>query len=281
MLNISEIVQGKAWKNGMAKLYGWGAAVVILGALFKINHYPYASEMLLVGLGTEALIFFFSAFEPLHVEYDWSLVYPELAGMGFDEEFESERGMKGSGSLADAILEKADIGQDVFEKLGEGLRNLSETASMMSDVSDASVATKEYVTNVTSASESMSTLSESSIQTAEIVTKSGESYQQLADKISTDFSTVTSSGEMYGQQIEKMNKSLSSLNSVYELQLKGSDEHMKISQQVYSGLGKMMTNLNDSVENTQKYKEEISKLGEKLESLNTVYGNMLSAMNIK
>ena len=56
----------KGWKNLMAKMYGIGAAVVIVGALFKINHYPYASEMLIIGLGTEAIIFFFSAFEKPH-----------------------------------------------------------------------------------------------------------------------------------------------------------------------------------------------------------------------
>jgi len=69
----------KAWKNFMAKLYGIGAAVVIIGAMFKIQHWPFASLLLVVGLSTEAVIFFFSAFEPLHEEPDWSLVYPELA----------------------------------------------------------------------------------------------------------------------------------------------------------------------------------------------------------
>ena len=69
----------KAWKNFMAKLYGIGAAVVIIGAMFKIQHWPFASLLLVVGLTTEAIIFFFSAFEPLHEEPDWSLVYPELA----------------------------------------------------------------------------------------------------------------------------------------------------------------------------------------------------------
>ena len=69
----------KNFKKFMAKLYGWGASVVILGALFKINHYPYANEMLIVGLGTEALMFFFSAFDPVHTEPEWSLVYPQLA----------------------------------------------------------------------------------------------------------------------------------------------------------------------------------------------------------
>ena len=69
----------KAWKKFMAKLYGIGAAVVIIGAMFKIQHWPFASLLLVVGLSTEAVIFFFSAFEPLHEEPDWSLVYPELA----------------------------------------------------------------------------------------------------------------------------------------------------------------------------------------------------------
>ena len=69
----------KKWKNFMAKLYGIGAAVVIVGALFKIQHWPMASFFLILGLSTEAIIFFFSAFEPPHEDPDWSLVYPELA----------------------------------------------------------------------------------------------------------------------------------------------------------------------------------------------------------
>jgi gliding motility-associated protein GldL len=64
----------------MPKIYGIGAAVVILGAMFKILDWPFASLMIGVGLTTEALIFFLSAFEPRHEEVDWSKVYPELAG---------------------------------------------------------------------------------------------------------------------------------------------------------------------------------------------------------
>ena len=80
-MSISELVETEGYKKFMAKVYGWGAAIVLLGALFKIQHYPGASIMLVVGLSTEAIIFFFSAFEPLHQELDWTLVYPELAGL--------------------------------------------------------------------------------------------------------------------------------------------------------------------------------------------------------
>jgi gliding motility-associated protein GldL len=84
-MSLAEIVQSSGWKNFIAKLYGLGASVVIIGALFKIQHWPLASLMLTIGLMTEAVIFFFSAFEPLHEEVDWSLVYPELAGIPDEE----------------------------------------------------------------------------------------------------------------------------------------------------------------------------------------------------
>src|SRR5512137_845716 len=96
-MNIAEIVQSSGWKSFMAKLYGIGAAVVIVGALFKIMHWPGAGPMLTVGLSTEAIIFFFSAFEPLHEELDWTLVYPELAGMTDIDELEEFKGEALSG----------------------------------------------------------------------------------------------------------------------------------------------------------------------------------------
>ncbi len=89
---MSGIIGSPGWKNFMAKLYGIGAAVVIMGAMFKIMHWPGAGPMLVIGLSTEVVIFAFSAFEPLHEEIDWSLVYPELAGLHGEEGEEGEEG---------------------------------------------------------------------------------------------------------------------------------------------------------------------------------------------
>ncbi len=256
----------------MAKLYGWGAAVVILGALFKINHYPGAGTMLLIGLSTEALIFFFSAFEPLHEQYDWSLVHPELAGMEDGDELMSGSGSgKGldTGSIADMILEKAEISKETLEKLGTGINNLSDTTAALGDVANASIATKEYVDSAKKASETMQGISLSSA-----------TYQELAENLSTNLSTVSTGSTKYATQLESMNKNLTSLNAVYEMQLQGSDKYYKNSSEAYTGLHKMMDNLKSSVASTEKYKEEVTKLGDKLEALNTIYGNMLSAMNI-
>ncbi|HOF19725.1 MAG TPA: gliding motility protein GldL [Bacteroidales bacterium] len=84
-MSLAEFVHSSGWKNFMAKLYGWGASLVIVGALFKIQHWQGAGIMLTVGLLTEAIIFFFSAFEPLREEIDWTLVYPELAGISEED----------------------------------------------------------------------------------------------------------------------------------------------------------------------------------------------------
>src|SRR6056297_1614962 len=91
MINLTEIVQSSGWRKFMAKLYGWGASLVILGALFKLMHWPAAGAMLTAGMLTEAVIFFFSAFEPQHEEVDWTIVYPELAGIEEDPEEARER----------------------------------------------------------------------------------------------------------------------------------------------------------------------------------------------
>ena len=271
-MNFTELVQSKRYKRFMAYVYGWGASVVLLGALFKINHYPGASEFLLAGLSTEALIFFLSAFEPLHEQYDWSLVYPELAGMDEEEELLSEgsssrKGMD-AGSIADQILEKADISKETLEKLGSGMEKLSDTTAALSDVSDASLATKQDVESAQKASVTMEGISQSS-----------ESYQQLTQTLHQNLDIVAKGSTDYAGQLESMNKNLAQLNAVYELQLKGTDKHVKNSQETYEGLSKMMENLRGAVSDTDKYRTEVTKLGEKLEALNTIYGNMLSAMN--
>ncbi|MBN2520795.1 MAG: gliding motility protein GldL [Bacteroidales bacterium] len=290
MINLSEIVQSHGWRAFMAKLYGLGASVVIIGALFKIQHWPLAGTFLTLGLCTEAIIFFFSAFEPLHEEVDWSLVYPELAGLADEEELQHYRKgtrFSGDGSIAlarfDELLEKGDIGEELFNRLGEGLKKLSDTTNNLSNISDASVATKEYSDNVRSAAETFDTMKGKYNESAESLNNSmgilSTSYQQLSESVSEKFESINNSNSSYSEKLELLNKNLSALNSVYELQLKGANEQMKDSSVLYKGLGEMMQDLKKSIEETKNYKEEISKLSKNLSELNKIYGNMLSAMS--
>jgi gliding motility-associated protein GldL len=296
-MSLAELVQSSGWKNFIAKLYGLGASVVIVGALFKIQHWPLAGTMLTIGLLTEAVIFFFSAFEPLHEEIDWSLVYPELAGIPEDETPEiaaSHTGKYtgggsgggggyggGSGAVAlakfDEMLEKAEISPDLFQKLGVGMKKLSESTANMNSMGDVSAASAKYMSTINGANESLGKLSDSYQSTTRLINETGSAYRTMADSLSV----IEVGGKSYQQQLESLNKNLSALNAVYELQRKGADDHLKESDSLYKGIQGIMKDLSESAGDTKKYREQITKLNENLSALNNVYGNMLSAMNVK
>ena len=115
----------------MPKIYGIGAAVVIVGALFKIEHWPGADIAIIAGLGTEALIFFLSAFQPQHKEPDWALVYPQLSE-GYDPSTDSnsfatttDNSSKGLTRKLDDMLKDANVTPDAIKSLGEGLNHFA------------------------------------------------------------------------------------------------------------------------------------------------------------
>ena len=273
-MSLAELVQSSGWKNFIAKLYGLGASVVIIGALFKIQHWPLAGTMLTIGLLTEAIIFFFSAFEPLHEEVDWSLVYPELAGIPEDETPElaaSSHGSKyhgggGSGAIGGGA-----------GSVGVGMKKLSETTANMNSMGDVTAASSKYMSTINNATDSLGKLSDSYQSTAKLVNETGSVYKTMVDSLSV----IEVGGKSYQQQLESLNKNLSALNAVYELQRKGADEHLKESDVLYKGIQGLMKDLSESAGDTKKYREQITKLNDNLTALNNVYGNMLAAMNVK
>jgi len=285
-MGIDSLVRSKGFKNFMAKLYGIGAAVVLIGALFKIQHYPGAGIMLVIGLSTEAIIFFFSAFEPPHVEPDWSLVYPELAGMyeGYSDESLKQFGLDGEEEAPksvteelDNMLEEAKIGPELIESLGVGLRSLSENAGKMGDISEATVATKEYTTNVRSAANNIGQLSDAYVQTSNVLTSSTEKIALSAEKI--DFSSID--GEAFNNELNKISNNLSALNSVYESQLQASTMQGETIEKVGESMNVFLENLSQSIDNTAKYKQQADELAKNVAALNDVYGKMLNAMTVR
>jgi gliding motility-associated protein GldL len=292
-MNLAEIVQTSGWKSFMAKLYGIGASIVIIGALFKIQHWQGAGTMLTIGLCTESLIFFFSAFEPLHEDVDWTLVYPELAGIQ-EEEPGTARGVGGGGygaagigggggggsvalSKFDEMLERADITPDLFQKLGVGMKKLSESTSNINAMGDVSAASAKYMNTIHTANDSLGRLSDSYQNTAKILNDTNSNYGKIADSLSL----IETGGKSYQQQLESLNKNLSALNAVYELQRKDANDHIKESESLFKGIQTIVKDLADSSGDTKKYRDQITKLNDNLAALNNVYGNMLAAMNVK
>lgn len=306
MMSLSDIVQTSGWKNFMAKVYGFGASIVIVGALFKINHWPGGTIVITAGLVTEALIFFFSAFEPLHEDLDWTLVYPELAGMSDPDELEHfKENVYAAGERPvekiENILSSSGVDTAALEKLGQGFNQIGESAKAMAEISSATVATKDFVANLQNAAtsvgslhetytssvdsikESATTLSGAYFETADHIKKSGmevaSSYQEIANTIKSGHQGIAQGSKDYEEQLSALKSNLSQLNSVYLTQIKDTSEQMQGSQQLYAGLHDMINNLKSSVDETNKYKEEITKLKESIASLNSIYGNMLNTMS--
>ena len=399
--NISEIVQGSAWKNFMKYMYGWGAALVLTGALFKLQYWPGAGTMLTIGMTAEVFIFFFSAFEPIHDEVDWTLVYPELAGMTDEEELRKYR--KGSGMAggldpddikeliagvvaatsnlpaannasqpasgdqqqgdsiprpkADAgvsmlsnkvanMFENAEISPEMFEKLNKGLSKLAETSEKLADISDAALASNGYTESMRKAaetvtgfsdnysqsgqvlSESMNILSENFQKTAGTISQGGDgflnginksvgslenklseageevkgrivssgeeianqlsqsagglssTYQQMAESMKANGEVINSGSSDYQDKLAALNKNMSALNAAHELHLQGVSEKLKDSEAVYSETESMMKKLKSSIQATEQYSESVALLNKNIADLNSIYGNMLSAITV-
>ena len=232
----------------MAKLYGIGASIVMIGALFKLTHMPLfgwsgaANFMLTLGLVTEAIIFFFSAFEPIHVEPDWSRVYPELWDMYHDQgdgkpAITSPKKTNNNGaemnndliaSRLDEMFEKANINSVTMDRLSQGLNRLGENASKIADVSEAVAATSNY-------------------------TKAMNKASETAMELDAQMSKTATNAAMFSDTSKKMNDTM----TLY------------------------IEKVNASANNTDTLNHQLNDLSKRMTAMNTVYGNMLNAMNIK
>ena len=299
MSKLDNLVRSKGYKNFMAKLYGWGAAVVIIGALFKINHWPGGTIMLIIGMGTETVIFFLSAFEPPHVEWDWSLAYPELAGMKSEEGEDNLLGTKTSSDpltqQLDKMLADAKIGPELIDRLGSGMQNLADSANSLNNMTTAVAATDKFVTNMDGAAEAAGELTSAYKRTAESIGGDAdmannyhESLKDATNAVSTlsniykeTAQTLRTGDVSYVDELKKMASSLSSINAMYEMQLQNSTSQLQTTKEVEERMQAMLSNFADSAEGVLKYKEQVDALTRKVSELNNVYGNMLAAMQTR
>jgi gliding motility-associated protein GldL len=338
-MTFAEFAETKKFKTIMNYVYSLGAAVVILGALFKIMHWPGANLALIGGMGTEVLVFTVFAIDPtqVHLDLDWSLVYPELAGM-HDEEGKEDK--KSITEQLDNMLEEAKIGPDLIESLGSGLKSLSDNTAKLTNLSDASVAANDFTDNMKSASKKIGTLSDTYDKASSSISGSISDLEKASSKTSQALDLITNSTQQqagsYSEQLQKVSKNLGSLNSAYELQLQNSNENIKAATQANAGIQKListleasmqasqrdavsygehlkkssgnveslnaayelqlqtlgkanqsyqnfekaMSSLGDTTEDAKKFKVQLAAMSENLGALNTVYGNMLTAMSI-
>ena len=227
-----------------------GASIVIIGALFKILHWTGADQMLMVGLFTEAAIFFIYAFFPP----------PPSAPIAATTSFEN--GNPALKSL-DKLMHEADITPTNLQKLSAGFQRLGTTVEKMGEISDVVKTTGDFTASTKSASDAMNHMKDSMIKSATAM---------------QSFSEAGESTKQFHGQVQVLTKNLGSLNAIYELELQDTNNHLKAMNSFYSHLAAASQTMKGSVEDAQKAQEQMALLGKNLNSLNNVYGNMLSAM---
>ena len=203
--SIERVTEAKWYKLMMPKLYGWGAAIVILGALFKIEHLPGASYMLMAGLGMEAIIFFFSAFEKPHVEPDWSLVYPELAHM------EDPNSAKRPAQQLDEALSRAKIDNELVESLNEGLRSFGESAKQLNETVAAASGISEYNSQIQEGVKNMNALN----SLYELQLQASNQQMESTNLFLQNLQSSVEDSKNFQEQVSNLAENLEQLNKVY------------------------------------------------------------------
>ena len=259
-MNIGELLKTKRARTFMGFIYSWGASIVSIGALFKLQHWPYSGMFLGIGLITEAVIFFVSAFEPPLETPEWSRVYPQLREDSDLSEFaEPEK----PGQSLESLLKGTDITPALLDKVGYSLNELSNTARGISDISSATLATEMYVKNLSSASDAMSSLSEINNKAN---TSIHNSITQLVDTYQNTTRQMSSSGQAI---IERLNKSGEEFTS------RISESGNLLAKTYKAASEKIEQNMQHFGDSSGSYAENLSRLNKNLSALNNTVESQL------
>lgn len=241
---------------------GLGAAFIIIGALFKIMHWEYANEILTYAMVAEASIFALLAFIPPEKDYKWERAYPQL----MDKSIKVKGGATGPSltSKLDNALANNQIDDNVINSLGTHIRSLGDNIGKLTDMTDSAASTEEYARNAREAAAALGEVK--------------NAYSNAA-AVAVDLAGASEGTKDYHEQIQRISQNLAQLNTVYEMELQDTNNHLRALNKFYGNITQAVTSLNESVDDAHKYKENMANLNKNLTRLNNVYGNMISAMS--
>ncbi|MBA3828041.1 MAG: gliding motility protein GldL [Taibaiella sp.] len=260
-----ETKQGKYLKNF---IIGIGASVVLLGALFKIQHWNGAGVMLTAGMLTEAFIFAMLGVLPPHKDYYWERYYPNIDENPYVEAYRKgvklEAGPKGfSTKSLDQMLEEAQITPANLRKLNENFQRFGHTVDQIKDMSDVTSATAQYSQSAREAADALGQMKTTFVG---------------ATQTMASFNNAAADTTKFHEQVVVLSKNLGTLNQIYEVELSDANNHLKAMNKFYSNLVNASDAMASSAEDAKAAKDQIGQLAKNLGTLNQIYGNMLSAM---
>lgn len=269
-----------------------GAAVVILGALFKILHLKGGNEMLTIGMGTEVLMFVLTAFDRPQKEYDWEQVFPVLGTRDPDDrpDFNGGGGIVVNGAVQetveaiDASQAKAAVGlpqgieltPEQTTLLGESIARMSAATEQLSKMADLSEATAHYLEQMSGISEQMQRLNE----TTTALNKVSETLLTSYRSITENSEGIKDSSTGYVEQMANLNHNISGLNTIYEIQLKSISSQLDSIDRVNRGLKDIRDMYEKSAAESAHYCDETEKMARYMKQLNGVYEKMIKAMTV-
>lgn len=300
--NIIEMfLSSEKGKRVLNFCYSWGASVVIIGALFKLLHLPYANQILFVAMITEAAVFFISAFERPNDEYHWEDVFPVLKSKNPLDRPDFSKGSKANGgngiqvggvvmnmgndmsfntSAVSGAAAAASLGLNVTEEdtrnLSDSIKKLSGAAEQISKMAELTEATQKYLEQLSSMSEQMEKFS----QVTNSLTSASDTLLNAYQHISDNSDGISQNSKGYVQQMEALNQNISGLNAVYEAQLRSISMQIENIEQINAGLSRIKDMYNGSVVDSSVFRSETEKMTQQLAQLNQVYSRLLQAMTV-
>lgn len=260
--------KGKYFKN---LIIGLGASVVLLGALFKIQHWPGGSIMLTVGMTVEVFLFALLGLLPPHADYYWERFYPDItknphldaAKHGKKDAHGVQGAKESSVKSLDNMMEDAKITPEVIKRLGDNFQKFGQTVEQMKDITNVTTATGKYTQSATEAADALGKMKDTFVG----ATKTMGAFNVAADDTAK-----------FHEQVKVLSKNLGSLNQIYEVELTDANNHLKAMNKFYSNLVNASDAMAASAKDAASTKDQIALLAKNLGSLNQIYGNMLTAM---
>ena len=271
------------WYNGnsgqrtVGAFYSLGASVVIIGALFKIMHWPGAGYVLTAGMVTEAILFFIGVFEKPHKNYNWERVYPSL----LDDNYISGPVATIRPTERIGITDVASLDPNDAKNLEDGIKQLAETAGQLGNISQAAAKSETFARNLSHASDAVAAFTVKQQSLDEVSASMIKSYQEISGTLSN----VSSGMKEYANKTAVLGNNISSINSIYELELKNIQaqaqaisSHTSKLTAASSDLEKLFSVVSSSARDMEVYKEQTEKLARQISALNQVYGDMLNVV---
>ncbi len=271
-------------RRAVGMVYSVGAAVVIVGALFKIQHWPGASFLLTAGMVTEAILFVIGVFDKPHPDYHWDHVFPALTAKEADPlNYSGTIGGSGvaGGAAGAGVPGMEKLPEEDAKRITESIKNMSETAAQLAGISRVAGLTDTYTSNLSKAAEAAGAFAEKQLNLASASSTLLSSYQGIADNMTS----AQSNTQSFAERASELSKNLGSINAAYELQLKGiqsqasaiENQNAKINA-VTAEFDKLQGLVSTSAQNMDTYKQVTDQLAKNVSELNNVYGNMLNAI---